>query len=56
VKTSRVIRRLQLCVIFGVCDSVRLLKFPCYITVSTSADRLRRLVWSDCELFKSAIV
>jgi hypothetical protein len=46
----------------GVCNLVRLLQFPCYKsvarkhTVKTSGNRLRRLVWSDCKLCKSARV
>jgi hypothetical protein len=46
----------------GVCNLVRLLQFLCYKSivrewiVKTSGNRLRRLVWSDCKLCKSAIV
>jgi hypothetical protein len=46
----------------GVCNLVRLLQFPCYKYVArkqimkTNGNRLRRLVWSDCKLCKSARV
>jgi hypothetical protein len=46
----------------GVCNLVRLLQFLCYKSVArerivkTSGNRLRRLVWSDCKLCKSAVV
>jgi hypothetical protein len=43
-------------VVFGVCNLVRLLHLPCYKSMKTSADRLRRLVWSNCKVCKSAIV
>jgi hypothetical protein len=45
-RTSRVIRRLYLCVIFGMCNSEGLLQFLCYKSVRTSADRLKRLALS----------
>jgi hypothetical protein len=47
--------RLYLCIIFGVCDSVRLLQLPCYKPVKITADRLKRSVWSDGTLCKAAI-
>jgi hypothetical protein len=47
---------LSICVIFGVFDSVRLLLFPRRKPMETSADRQKRLVWSDCTLCKSASV
>jgi hypothetical protein len=48
--------------ILGVWNLVWLVQFLCYKSVArkrivqTSGNRLRRLVWSDCKLCKSAIV
>jgi hypothetical protein len=48
--------------ILRVCNLMRLLQFLCYKSVArkrivkTSGNRLRRLVWSDCKLCKSAII